>query len=1206
MKKFIIPILIIVGFGGFVVAQNISITQNDDLGRSTISTLPWWTPTSTTQGGVAIDDSIVPRDDRNAYIEGSATTTDSLTVGSLTSGNCVQAGAGGLLQSAGAACGSGSGGSSNWQAFGSDVNILTPTTTNAAILVTSASSTITTLRVPNNFFATTSLIDTLTLTNDLTVANGGTGASTLTGCLDGNGTGAFTASGVDCATVVFTVVQVTGQDPIVADGIADTLNITAGTSMSISANDASDTVTINTIQGIRTADSPTFAGLTLTGNLLVNAASSTITNLTVSDSATTTTLIIGVDNYPTLNLIDGDLWAKRATTSNLTVTTLNETSCDLKADTSGNFYCGLDANSGGGGGSNWQAFQSQATVLTPTTTDAGILVTASSTISGGLKIIGQATSTTLIVGTGYPATNLSSGTLAVGSGSDTNPSIIFISDTTTGFYNAGLGGTIGVTNEGTQRWEFNADGLVAKNSALLKISDGSGTSPGIQFSSDANVGIYRLTTDILGISAGGSKVLIGTASSTIATNLTISGNATTSGYLVVGTTNPTLNLPVGGLWAGAATTTNLGVSSLAIADCDVKATTAGSVYCGTDATGGGGAYAWTDTSTYGQKASATTTAVWFQATPFSMFASSTIVVEYATTTKNLDVLGAIETPNITVTTAANLSGASITNFFGTACADNNWLQDIGDDGTFTCGALDVTGAWTGTFDGQQGTYYLDWDNFTDKPATSTVVVLLDSDYRIAELHATTTEIDALTVNTTSVLANATSTHLAVTTLASCTAIETNSDGTFLCGSDDTGGVGAFAWTDQGAYVSTSTAVALNNGLMVNASSTLTSDIRSQGNLFATTTLTDNLTVVTALNLNGASITNHYGTACAGNNWLQDISDAGVFSCGALDVTGDWTGTLDGNDASDLAAAWELYSTSGNGITPTSSEGIIVTASSTITTLAVTDFLRATSSLDFWFNATSTWAGFQSEFNTKFNATSTWASFLTNFNTYLNATTTLDLTNFSVVTATTTQTLRVGTLTDGIVLSVNGIEFFGSAKPSRVIVLTGGGGIPTYTDAGTSTTSQNYVLFTNNRQTLVSMDFPSSTSNNLYPSAQWTTVMPDSYDGGTFTAQVISTATTTAGNVKWCIRAVAYASTTPDTALIDATWGTAQCWSNQTIATANNMVFSTSTSEITVGGTPGANAVIQWQVYRWAQQDNRANYGRLIMVNLNYKSNKLSD
>jgi len=53
--------------------------------------------------------------------------------------------------------------------------------------------------------------------------------------------------------------------------------------------------------------------------------------------------------------------------------------------------------------------------------------------------------------------------------------------------------------------------------------------------------------------------------------------------------------------------------------------------------------------------------------------------------------------------------------------------------------LVTTGDWTGTLDTYQGADLLNWDLFTNKPPTSTILALLDSDYRIAKLYASTTE-----------------------------------------------------------------------------------------------------------------------------------------------------------------------------------------------------------------------------------------------------------------------------------------------------------------------------------------------------------------------------------------------------------------------------------------------------------------------------------
>jgi len=58
----------------------------------------------------------------------------------------------------------------------------------------------------------------------------------------------------------------------------------------------------------------------------------------------------------------------------------------------------------------------------------------------------------------------------------------------------------------------------------------------------------------------------------------------------------------------------------------------GGIICGTDATGGSGSFAWTPTTNYNATANATNTPIWFQATPFSMFASTTAVFQQASTT----------------------------------------------------------------------------------------------------------------------------------------------------------------------------------------------------------------------------------------------------------------------------------------------------------------------------------------------------------------------------------------------------------------------------------------------------------------------------------------------------------------------------------------------------------------------------------------------
>jgi len=121
----------------------------------------------------------------------------------------------------------------------------------------------------------------------------------------------------------------------------------------------------------------------------------------------------------------------------------------------------------------------------------------------------------------------------------------------------------------------------------------------------------------------------------------------------------------------------------------------------------------------------------------------------STTTGSFYITGSI---GINSEYFSDLTGTGLSNINGVLTLDTSgdWTGTFdGQEGTYYTDAtnltIEATDDWTGLFDGQEGTYYLDWDNFTDKPATSTILSLLDSDYRIAELNATTTRIDDLIV-----------------------------------------------------------------------------------------------------------------------------------------------------------------------------------------------------------------------------------------------------------------------------------------------------------------------------------------------------------------------------------------------------------------------------------------------------------------------------
>ena len=88
-----------------------------------------------------------------------------------------------------------------------------------------------------------------------------------------------------------------------------------------------------------------------------------------------------------------------ATSTNFGVTSLAVAACDVKATTAGDLFCGTDVSSAGE--QAWQqlfGFGGGDIAITPTTSSAGIFVTASSTIQSSLRVdrtlnvIGAATS----------------------------------------------------------------------------------------------------------------------------------------------------------------------------------------------------------------------------------------------------------------------------------------------------------------------------------------------------------------------------------------------------------------------------------------------------------------------------------------------------------------------------------------------------------------------------------------------------------------------------------------------------------------------------------------------------------------------------------------------------------------------------------------------------------------------------------------------
>jgi hypothetical protein len=124
-------------------------------------------------------------------------------------------------------------------------------------------------------------------------------------------------------------------------------------------------------------------------------------------------------------------------------------------------------------------------------------------------------------------------------------------------------------------------------------------------------------------------------------------------------------------------------------------------------------------------------------------------------------------------------------------------------------------------------------------------------------------------------------------------------------------------------------------------------------------------------------------------------------------------------------------------------------------------------------------------------------------------------------------------------------------------------------------------------------------------AQFMVQMPKSWDEGTIVAQFVWThpATTTNFGVKWGIRAVAFAN---DDAL-DSAFGTEQEIAD-TGGTTSDVYISDETSAMTVAGTPGAEELVCFEVYRDPADgsDTMAVDAYLIGVKLHYTINASSD
>lgn len=138
----------------------------------------------------------------------------------------------------------------------------------------------------------------------------------------------------------------------------------------------------------------------------------------------------------------------------------------------------------------------------------------------------------------------------------------------------------------------------------------------------------------------------------------------------------------------------------------------------------------------------------------------------------------------------------------------------------------------------------------------------------------------------------------------------------------------------------------------------------------------------------------------------------------------------------------------------------------------------------------------------------------------------------------------------------------------------------------------------NKIMLVTLDFDASTAEY----AQFMFPMPRSWNEGTITAQFIWSATNT-GNVVWGIQGVAIS----DDDVFDAAFGTAQTVTDGVTATTDIMQ-SSFTSAVTIGGSPAEGDIVCFQVYRDASNgsDTCSVDAKLIGIRLNFTTNAADD
>lgn len=98
-----------------------------------------------------------------------------------------------------------------------------------------------------------------------------------------------------------------------------------------------------------------------------------------------------------------------------------------------------------------------------------------------------------------------SGTLEISDGLNTAPSLTFFNEPNTGIYRSGIH-KLNFSVLGNEVAHFTTDETLIKT-AQLDLQNGTETLPALSFEDDQDTGIYRVSSNVLGVSAGNKKVM---------------------------------------------------------------------------------------------------------------------------------------------------------------------------------------------------------------------------------------------------------------------------------------------------------------------------------------------------------------------------------------------------------------------------------------------------------------------------------------------------------------------------------------------------------------------------------------------------------------------------------------------------------------------------------------------------------------------------